>query len=324
MSHDAPVPEPPAAPGPPSPAGVPPRPTSAPGPAPAVAPEPVLVEPAPESAPSAESAAASGPVLAVEPDAGAVPAYPGLELLESGTEPAVSKPRRRGRTTLLIAAAAVLGVLAGGGLGYRVQYERKPTPLPPLTGPVLAQPKGPGKPAPALPLAQDRDAVFAGNLLDLLVPAPKSAKDVDRDWDSLLDYASYYERPAEAFEEFAQNDFQRSAHVEWMDSHQAYYTVRLIQYRDEAAPFTPTALERQQSINDGDKERGPSHAVPGVGNGFVWGSGKPDEKAGYLPLYEGRGLVQIGNILVEVFVDSPHPVKSSTLLSVTKKQVGRL
>lgn len=296
LSHDAPVPEPPAPPGPPSPAGVQPVPESAPVSEPTAVPEPApFSEPAPV------------PEAALVPEA--APA---------------SKRRRRGRTTLLIAAAAVLGVLAGGGLGYRVQYERKPTPLPPLTGPALAQPKGPGKPAPVLPPSQDRNAVYAGNLLDLLVPVPKGAKHVDREWDTLLEYASDFRDPSWAFTTFAQNDFQRSAYVEWTDSHRRLYLVRLTQFRDEAAPYTPTVLDDQQNINDADDERGPSHTVPGVGNGFVWGSAKPEVKAGYLPLYEGRGLVQIGNILVEVFVDSPDPVKSAVVMSVTKKQVGRL
>ncbi|MEV8534780.1 hypothetical protein [Streptomyces sp. NPDC051211] len=53
------------------------------------------------------------------------------------------QPRRRrtGRTVALIAAAAVLGVLAGTVTGYAVQLDRAPTPLPPLAQQHLPAPK---------------------------------------------------------------------------------------------------------------------------------------------------------------------------------------
>lgn len=42
----------------------------------------------------------------------------------------VARVRRRGRTALLIAAAVVLGLVAGTCAGYLVQADREPTGLP--------------------------------------------------------------------------------------------------------------------------------------------------------------------------------------------------
>lgn len=126
MSHDTPDPEP----------------EREPVPEPAVEPVPTAVSAPAEPGAEAVPADAPTPALVPDADAAAVPVPADAPPLPS------YKPRRRGRTTLLIASAAVLGVLAGGGLGYRVQQNREPTPLPPLIGPMLAQPKGVG-PEPA-------------------------------------------------------------------------------------------------------------------------------------------------------------------------------
>ncbi|MEU2668026.1 hypothetical protein ABZ622_04010 [Streptomyces sp. NPDC007164] len=56
--------------------------------------------------------------------------------------------RPRGRTALLLVAAAVLGIAGGTAVGYDVQAGRAPTPLP-----VLAQP-GLAYPSKALPRAR--------------------------------------------------------------------------------------------------------------------------------------------------------------------------
>jgi hypothetical protein len=298
LSQDTPVPEPEPE----------PEPEPLPGP-PATAPQ----DPAPVALLAPESAAESGS----EPSAGSA------DVIGNGPEPGPYKPWRRGRTTTLIAGAAVLGVLAGGGLGYRVQSDRAATPLPPLTGPVLAQPKGTGRAAPVLPASQDQGAIYSGDLLALLVPAPKGAEEVNRSWVSLLDYADGYTRPAGAFEEFAGNHFQRSAQAEWTAEHEVRVDVHLTQFRDDDTPYAPTFFLDQQENLDNDPQYGSSHAVPGLDSAYVWGSAKPAE-AGYLPVYYGAGEAQIGDIDVEVGVQSLHPVKPSAVMSVIEKQLERL
>ncbi|WP_442738151.1 hypothetical protein ACQUSN_12805 [Streptomyces pseudogriseolus] len=90
------------------------------------------------------------------------------------TEEEAGRRRRGGRTVTLIGAALVLGLVAGTCTGYLVQAGRAPTPLPPLSQPVLAQARGEG-PAP-LPAAQDRRVRTDGDLRELLLKKPRAAK----------------------------------------------------------------------------------------------------------------------------------------------------
>ncbi|MGC5411335.1 hypothetical protein ACPXCX_47845, partial [Streptomyces sp. DT225] len=105
-----------------------------------------------------------------------------VEAAEAGehpeaAEPAVAVKRRpRGRTALIIAAAAVLGIAGGIATGYGVQAGRAPTPLAALSQPGLAYP---AKALPAgevpdpLPASQDRRVRTDGDLRKLIVPRPK-------------------------------------------------------------------------------------------------------------------------------------------------------
>src|SRR6478735_883739 len=71
----------------------------------------------------------------------------GTSIVVPGTTadaPSEPGPRRRGRTTLIVATAAVLGLVAGTCAGFLVQAHRAPTRLPSLSQPVLNQAKGPG------------------------------------------------------------------------------------------------------------------------------------------------------------------------------------
>ncbi|MCC8479420.1 hypothetical protein LMJ41_16200 [Streptomyces globisporus] len=82
------------------------------------------------------------------------------------------RPRPRGRTTPIIAAAALLGIVGGVAVGYGVQAEREPTPPAALSQPGLGYPAKPlsadRAPAP-LPAAQDRRVKTDGDLRKLLV-----------------------------------------------------------------------------------------------------------------------------------------------------------
>ncbi|WP_324614657.1 hypothetical protein [Streptomyces sp. NRRL WC-3618] len=52
--------------------------------------------------------------------------------------------RPRWRTVLLVVGAAVLGLVAGTCVGYLVQADREPTPLPSLSQATVAQAEGEG------------------------------------------------------------------------------------------------------------------------------------------------------------------------------------
>lgn len=217
----------------------------------------------------------------------------------------------------------MLGVLAGGGLGYRVQQQRTPTPLPPLTGPVLAQPKGAGQAPDALPASQDRAAVYDGDLLTMLLPTPKGAKEEERDWEDLDDFAERFTKPAGAFVQFAGQDFRRAADASWVRD-RTVVTVELAQFRDDVVAYAPQRITAQWEYNDANPELGDSHVLPGTTDGGVWGSDRKHQEAGYLPTYYGSGLARSGNIVVQVFVVSVHPVKAATVASLTTRQLERL
>jgi hypothetical protein len=305
MSQDTPVPDP--------------APDAVPAADPHPAPEPV--PPGPEPVP--EPVTDAGPEPEAEPVAEAEP----VPVPEADPAP-VAEPepvtRRRRRTTVLIAAAAVLGVLAGAGTGYGIQYDREPTPLAPLAGAMPVQPKGAAPDVPALPASQDRAAIYDGNLLDLLVPIPKGAEDSERRWVPLVSYAEEYEDPDSAFERFAMGGFQRSVLADWTDADGTFYEIDLVQFRDESAAYASSLFPQWSSADTYDPAHGPSGEIPGTVHGNVWPSGKAVTEDGYEPEYHGRALAQVGNILVDVFVDALHPVKAPTILSVINKQLERL
>jgi hypothetical protein len=59
-------------------------------------------------------------------------------------------------------------------------------------------------------------------------------------------------------------------------------------------------------------------------DGKVWPSAKPYREPGYEPDYFSLGLARVGDIYVEVSVDSPTPLRSSVVMSVITKQLERL
>ncbi|MDQ0934344.1 hypothetical protein [Streptomyces turgidiscabies] len=77
---------------------------------------------------------------------------------------------------LLVVGAAVLGLVAGTCVGYLVQADREPTPLPSLSQATVAQAEGEG-PEP-LSAAQDRKVRTDGDLRKLLLRKPTGARPV--------------------------------------------------------------------------------------------------------------------------------------------------
>jgi hypothetical protein len=329
MSQDTPVPEP-------APKGIPPEAERTAEPVPPNPDPDPAAEPVPPDAESVSGLVSpdAEPASGLVPDAGPAPEGAGAAETDAGPVPPDSEhvpeplraraPRRRGRTTVLIAAAAVLGVLAGTGVGYRIQYDREPTPLAPLAGAMPVQPKGAAPAAPALPASQDRAAVYDGNLLDLLVPIPKGAKASERVWVSLTGFAETFDDPAGTFKDYAMGGFQRSVRADWTGAPGTYDEVEVIQFRDEGTAFASSLFTRWASANAYDPAYGTSVEIPGVMNGYVWPSGKAVTQDGYEPEYHGRALAQVGNILIEVFVDRLHPVTASAVLPVINEQLERL
>src|SRR5690242_876541 len=109
---------------------------------------------------------------------------------------------RRSRTILLVAGAALLGVVAGTCTGYLIQADREPTKLPPLSQPKLAQARG--KAPEPLSAAQDRQVKADGDLRKLLLKKPTGTKTADwipgDGWMNLAEFADTYEKPGSMFD----------------------------------------------------------------------------------------------------------------------------
>lgn len=247
--------------------------------------------------------------------------------------PPVRPPRRRGRTTLLIACAAVLGVLAGAGTGYQIQYDRPETPLPPLVQAKLPQSKGTAPAVKPLTAAEDSLVKYEGDLRELLLKRPKGAKDLDGTyghdhWLSLYEYVGTFREPGRMFTELNRNDFQRAAVSVWRTGGYATSTtteVRLVQFRDETDTYAPEMFAGQQGYMAGTKYAGnKGTAIPGAFDGRAWVYSKPMTKPGYLPMYAARALARKGTVMMDIWVHSDRPIKKSAIMSLAERQWERL
>jgi len=241
-------------------------------------------------------------------------------------EPGPVRPRRRGRTALLIAGAAVLGVVAGTCAGYLVQADREPTRLGPLSQPALARAKGEG-PEP-LSGAQDRRVKTDGDLRRLLVKKPSGAKDDDwgtgsDGWMDLAEYADVHEEPKEAFGYLVGAEFRRAAATGWGVGSTTTVEVRLVQFRqEEALAAADSAASGHYWANDADSTD--SWVIPGTGDGRAYVHNVPRTKDGYLPMYTAEAHAWRGDIAMEIWVYDSKPIPKKTILDLATRQMERL
>ncbi|GHH90923.1 hypothetical protein [Streptomyces capillispiralis] len=236
--------------------------------------------------------------------------------------PDLPAKRRRGRTVALICAAAVLGLVAGTCTGYLVQADREPTPLPPLSQPVLPQAKGEG-PAP-LSAAQDRRVKTEGDLRELLLDKPRGAKRTEGSdgWLDLAAYADRFEKPDVAFGELVQDRFRRAAVTGWEVGDDYSVDICLVQYRqEEAASAAEVALEGQYWP---EQERHDSWPIPGTGEGRAYVLAEPETEDGYLPLYGAEAHAARGDVVMEIYVYGTKPVPKKMIMSLAERQMERL
>ncbi|MER6122809.1 hypothetical protein ABT173_09010 [Streptomyces sp. NPDC001795] len=233
--------------------------------------------------------------------------------------------RRRGRTTLLIAAAAVLGVVAGTCTGYVVQAGRKSTALPPLSQPVLAQAKGKG-PEP-LSAAQDRRIRTDGDLRKLLLKRPSDAQEPlyapgNDGWMTLTEYAESFTQPANAFKHEISVEFRRAAVTAWRTGSTFSVEIRLVQYRQEEQ------LAAADSVESGhfwaENEAGTSSwGIPGTADGRVYVHTRPETKSG-VSVYSAEAHAWRGDIAMEIWIYDTKPVPEQKIMDLAKRQVGQL
>lgn len=237
--------------------------------------------------------------------------------------------RRRGRTTLLIAAAAVLGLAAGTVTGYAVQYQREPTPLPVLSQPDIRTPKPvkAGSNSTARSLSVNRWVKTDGDLRQLLLPKPKGAKEEQKAaWDDLYSFATWFEEEARMFENLAEQDFRRAARINWSKNEKVYVEISLVQFRETSEVNAEQFGEGQQAYLDGDDWAGnEGEPIPGSANGRTYVFDKPLREAGYEPLYQGRAVAWRGDIVMIIeYANNSGPVDERDLKSLAKRQLERL
>ncbi|WP_406331095.1 hypothetical protein [Streptomyces sp. NBC_00203] len=253
-----------------------------------------------------------------------------VPVVDSGTtsgelDPAAPRARRRGRTTLLIATAAVLGLVAGTCAGYLVQADREPTKLPSLSQPVVAQAKGAGP--ERLSAAQDYRVKTDGDLRKLLIKRPKGAQDADwlgdDNWMDIAEYAEEFTKPAGAFSNLVGDEFRRAATTGWSVGDTYTVDIRLVQYRQEEKLAASDAAENGHYWANA---KGNTHSwvIPGTSDGRAYVHSTPKTEAGYLPMYQAQAQAWRGDIAMEIWVYDTKPISKSKIMDLAKRQMERL
>jgi hypothetical protein len=232
--------------------------------------------------------------------------------------------RRRGRTALLIAGAALLGLVGGTCTGYLIQADRSPTALPPLSQPKLAQAKG--KAPEPLSAARDRQVKTDGDLRKLLLKKPGGAKTADwvpgDGWMDLYAYAETYEEPRNMFGRLITDEFRRAAVTGWQSGAQTA-EIRLIQFRQQESLEASDSTDSSQYWADREPETD-SWSIPGTGNGMAYVHHRPDSKPGYLPLYSAEAHAYRGDVAMEVWIYDSKPITKARIMDLAKRQMERL
>ncbi|WP_234439619.1 MULTISPECIES: hypothetical protein [Streptomyces] len=261
------------------------------------------------------------------------PAEPAAPETPTGTTPTgttpdtATRPRRRVlRTVRLIAVAAVLGLVGGTAVGYRIQADREPTPLPALNQPGLAYPAKPlpeGQEPEPLSAKEDLQSKAQGDLRKLLVPRPAGAKaDGEDGWVSLSTYVSDYTWPNHALQFQLRQGIRRIASRSWRSGEYRTVTVNLIQYRPGEQIGALEFVEDQLSYAE-DESGAAGEELKGSGNGryFVY---PVHREAGYLDIYEARAFAQRGDVAIEIFMFDTRKIAEKDVRSLAEKQLERL
>ncbi|MEV7523227.1 hypothetical protein [Streptomyces sp. NPDC091371] len=261
-----------------------------------------------------------------EPDSSAPLSAPAAEAVDAET--AAVPRRRRGRTTLLIAGAAALGVLAGTVTGYAVQYHREPTALPPLAQQKMA---GAG-PVAANDATSDR-SINANrwdksdeDLAKKLLEPPGGAKDVESGDQSADEFsADYYKEPNRGFPNLVGHGVRRIAKARWQDGEHEFVEIRLLQFQGRSG--AEYFLNSPMGYMAKDEHAGNGgYTLPGVpaefGHAWLY---NVREKAGYHPLRQGRAVIRRGDIVIDVVITNKRgDLTEGEINELAKRQLERL
>ncbi|MFD6887344.1 hypothetical protein [Streptomyces sp. NPDC059957] len=279
------------------------------------APEPGTPDAAP-AAPEAAPAATLATVPGAAPDA----------VLEAA--PATPRVRRGRRAVLLIAGAAVLGVLAGTITGYAIQYDREPTPLAPLAQAELVDPKAlaPDDATTNKTINANRWHKTDDDLAKLLIEAPGGAKTEAAGYEPIEYFATFFKKPDSQLEYLAEQDIRRIAAVSWAVNDTTFVYVRLIQFNERSgADSYQTGQSRY--MPEAEYAGNSGVLIPGLPSdlGRVWVDSKADEKPGYLPMRGARAIARRGDIVLDIhYTNNRGKVSESDVVDLAKRQLERL
>ncbi|MEV7594643.1 hypothetical protein AB0O42_30715 [Streptomyces sp. NPDC089922] len=230
---------------------------------------------------------------------------------------------------LLIAGAAVLGVLAGTVTGYAVQYHREPTPLPPL-----AQQKMDGPKPAAVNDATSRRSINANrwhkadeDLSKKLVEVPGGVQDSFSGPVSVDVFAAqWYREPAEAVGDAIRSGIKNVATATWAENDRNFIEINLLQFRDRSgAEDFQAGIEGYMPEKDYAGNTGKE--LPGVPADFgrLWIDSKAHRQPGYEPVRQGHALVRRGDTVMTVqWTNNRGDVDEKALVELAKRQMERL
>ncbi|AXG79333.1 hypothetical protein [Streptomyces paludis] len=238
------------------------------------------------------------------------------------------RTRRRGRTALLIATAAVLGIVAGTATGYAVQADRDPTPLP-----VLAQPGG--VPYPAKPLAASGGAGAKAavdppgtvrDLRKLLIGRPAGSRahepeSMEDGWMSVAGYAQYFNSPVDTFTWLVGDDVRRIAATSWLEGEHRQVDVMLVEFQPGAYTTVLKEIDTVRSRGYTDVTSGGAAAGSVRGGYYLF---EPRQEAGFLPVYQALGYAGRGDVKVEIHLYDSRPIAERDIRKLTERQLERL
>ncbi|MDF9871049.1 MULTISPECIES: hypothetical protein [Streptomyces] len=243
------------------------------------------------------------------------------------------RTRPRGRTALLIAAAALLGISGGTAIGYGIQAQRPPSPLPALSQTELAYPAKalPADKVPApLPASQDHRVKTDGDLRKLIIDRPAGwSEDEDADWldDGWMSVgvlARGYEVEDGMFEYFLESDIRRVAGAAWTKGEHREATITLTQFSSGTDTTAEDYAVGQRSyMADDDHAGNNGDLVKGSGEGryYVYGA---DLEPGYEPFYRARAVVHRGDIMIEINLYDTRPISKKDIRTLVERQLERV
>ncbi|MFF1908657.1 hypothetical protein [Kitasatospora sp. NPDC058218] len=263
---------------------------------------------------------ASAPAEAPLPAAPAVPTAPAAPFAEAfvpaEAAPSLHRPRRP-RPALLLVSGLVLGTVIGGAVGFAVQANRPPTPLPPIQ---VAPPSYPAEVVDPVAVAEaaPKPPAVDGDLRKLLMTAPTGGTawadypDTPT-WITVGELAERSGRSAETFRSLNSTEFRRAVEVNWKKD-DLKVRVTLIQYAADRAAEAKTRASGYRLKPFADDANG---GVQVDSEPLYWAETTEQ-------YYLGTALAQRGTLVMEVEVFGTRPVNPDVVKDIAKQQWERL